>query len=722
MGRPPAVVIVVRYVPQRPKMRGIALTHSYRHGARLDAADTQWHLTSPTPYDSPLTYGGWRQSQALGARIASIIQSREAEPGWHTIHTSNGTVEDEGNGAREQRFHEYHPPRTRRRRHKVVLHSSPFLRCVQTSIAISAGMAQYRGEPKASGHHSHSRSHAMHSGSPHVHAMDDGNSRHLSAIPEPESGCITRRRNRSRGSRKIPQALLRVDPFLGEWLSPEYFDKITPPPESKLMVASAKGELLRQGDPIDMLHIAKRTGTGRANLLWGGGASSTRSYSSDEDTPLNDMTSLSKNMPRLGRTNSNNVGSPSTTLRSSMRLTTRGDRSPNSERSYYVPPTPSYAVSPSQPIPQGYVAHARDACVNVDTQWDSLRPPLEWGNGGEYGEEWSNMHRRFRRGLHEMILWYRSHEPSETLEPISDGSSQSQPISSGSGSQDTESSASAPTCRGSDGSGDDDVDTVLVLVTHGAGCNALIGALTNQPVLLDVGMASLTMAVRKSIDYKRVAPPASSMPKSSSRRRQSSIDLGLAEDYEMKIVASTDHLRPGSPFLAGPKVQLNHPVREKSPYRYERPGFTGGNSSASSTLASDHHDESDGSDSTPTSSRLEGLQRSATTAVHPSGGLWTKPEPKKADTTTGNGTKSSNAPPVAVHGLDGTANKPRLEQVKSDPTNGDLGDKRLTNGDPLNGNQGRSIIPNGLWGAPPQALATERDTGAKRRWTLSQAS
>ena len=722
MGRPPAVVIVVRYVPQRPKMRGIALTHSYRHGARLDAADTQWHLTSPTPYDSPLTYGGWRQSQALGARIASIIQSREAEPGWHTIHTSNGTVEDEGNGAREQRFHEYHPPRTRRRRHKVVLHSSPFLRCVQTSIAISAGMAQYRGEPKASGHHSHSRSHAMHSGSPHVHAMDDGNSRHLSAIPEPESGCITRRRNRSWGSRKIPQALLRVDPFLGEWLSPEYFDKITPPPESKLMVASAKGELLRQGDPIDMLHIAKRTGTGRANLLWGGGASSTRSYSSDEDTPLNDMTSLSKNMPRLGRTNSNNVGSPSTTLRSSMRLTTRGDRSPNSERSYYVPPTPSYAVSPSQPIPQGYVAHARDACVNVDTQWDSLRPPLEWGNGGEYGEEWSNMHRRFRRGLHEMILWYRSHEPSETLEPISDGSSQSQPISGGSGSQDTESSASAPTCRGSDGSGDDDVDTVLVLVTHGAGCNALIGALTNQPVLLDVGMASLTMAVRKSIDYKRVAPPASSMPKSSSRRRQSSIDLGLAEDYEMKIVASTDHLRPGSPFLAGPKVQLNHPVREKSPYRYERPGFTGGNSSASSTLASDHHDESDGSDSTPTSSRLEGLQRSATTAVHPSGGLWTKPEPKKADTTTGNGTKSSNAPLVAVHGLDGTANKPRLEQVKSDPTNGDLGDKRLTNGDPLNGNQGRSIIPNGLWGAPPQALATERDTGAKRRWTLSQAS
>ena len=625
-------------------------------------------------------------------------------------------METEGVGAQKERYHEYHSSRTRRRRHKVVVHSSPFLRCIQTSIAISAGMAQYRGEAKASGHHSHSKSHVMHSGSPRLHAMDDGNSRRLTAIPEPESGGIYRRRNRSRGSRKIPRALLRVDPFLGEWLSPEYFDKITPPPESKLMVASAKGELLRQGDPIDMLHIAKRNVTGRTDLLWGGGASSARSYSSDEDTPLNDMNSLSKNVPRLSRANSNNVGSPLATTRSNMRLTTRGDRSPESERSYYVPLTPSYAVSPSQPIPHGYVAHARDACVNVDYQWDSLRPPLEWGHGGEYGEEWSNMHRRFRRGLHEMILWYRSHEPSETLEPISDGSPQSQTNSSSPGSQDTENSASTP-----DGYEDDDVDTVLVLVTHGAGCNALIGALTNQPVLLDVGMASLTMAVRKSIDYKRVASPASNMPTSPSRRRQSSIDLGLAEDYEMKIIASTDHLRPGSPFLAGPRVQLNQPVREKSPYRYERPGFTGGNISASSTLAGEYHNETDGSDSTPTSSRPGGMQRSATTAVHPSGGLWTKPEPKKTDGATGNGTKSSNAS-VQVHGLDGTVNRARLEQVQSDPSNGDFGDKRLPNGSPVNGNEDRSIIPNGLWGSPPQALATERDAGAKRRWTLSQAS
>ena len=35
---------------------------------------------------------------------------------------------------------------------------------------------------------------------------------------------------------------------------------------------------------------------------------------------------------------------------------------------------------------------------------------------------------------------------------------------------------------------DEDEDLVVIMVTHGAGSNALIGALTNQPVLLDVGI------------------------------------------------------------------------------------------------------------------------------------------------------------------------------------------------------------------------------------------
>ena len=715
MGRPPAVVIVARYdLNQTLEIQQYSLIG--RHGARLDAADTQWHLTSPTPYDPPLTWGGWRQSQALGARIASIIQNREAAASGHTSHAPNGDLGIDRDGVDKERRHGHHSQRGKRRRHKVVVHSSPFLRCVQTSIAISAGMAQYQGASKPTGHQSHPKPHIMHSGSPHLQAMDDRNSPRLSAIPEPEHAGVSRRRNTSRDSRGRSRTLLRVDPFLGEWLSPEYFDKITPPPESKLMVASAKGELLRQADSDDMIHTSNRKASTQG--LWTGGVSaSNKSQSSDEDTPLNDFSSLSKNMPRFGRANSHSVGSlPSS---SSSKLTSRVERSPARESAAYVAPIPSYAVSPSQPIPQGYVAHARDACVKVDSQWDSLRPPLEWGNGGEYGEEWSNMHKRFRHGLHEMIVWYRSHESSETLEPMSDGSPQSQNSQSTQGTQSL------------DASDDDDVDTVLVLVTHGAGCNALIGALTNQPVLIDVGMASLTMAVRKSVDYKRVASPTSEVPPTSpSRRRQWLVDFGISEDYEVKLVSSTEHLRAGSPFLAGPRVKPNVPVRDKSPYRYERPGFSTTPVPISSAMEDGFGSDSDGSTSTPTGNRFGGLQRSAPTAAKSSSGLWSKPEPKKLVDTVNKDTKRPSPRVVqngsgthdSLDGISGKTNGNHLEQVKSDPSNGDHTGRNLANGFHDHAQRERSIAPNGLWGAPPQALATERETGPKRRWTLSQAS
>ena len=624
---------------------------------------------------------------------------------------------------REKR-HGHHSHRGKRRKHKVVVHSSPFLRCVQTSIAISAGMAQYSGTSKPTGNQSHTKPHTMHSGSPHLHAMDDRSSSYLSAIPEPEHAGVTRRRIISRGSQGRSRTLLRVDPFLGEWLSPEYFDKITPPPESKLMVASAKGELLRQADPIDMIHTSSRKASPHG--LWtGGNAANNKPQSSDDDTPLNGFSTLSKNMPRIGRANSHHVGDPPS--QSHLKVTSRVERSPAREFTAYVAPIPSYAVSPSQPIPQGYVAHARNGCVKVDSEWDSLRPPLEWGNGGEYGEEWSNMHKRFRHGLHEMIVWYRSHESSETLEPISDGISRSQ------NSQITEGTQS------SDASDDDDVDTVLVLVTHGAGCNALIGALTNQPVLIDVGMASLTMAVRKSVDYKRVASPKSEVPPTSpSRRRSSLVDFGHAEDYEVKLVSSTEHLRAGSPFLAGPRVIPNVPVRDKSPYRYERPGFSTTPIPISSAMDDGFGSDSDVSASTSTSSRFGGLQRSATTAAKSSSGLWSKPVPKRVADATKEDSKEDmekdtqcSSPNLIQdnsdnhHSLDGisqTANSTHPEHGKSDPPHGEHTGRNLANGFHDHAQQGRSIAPNGLWGAPPQALGTERETGPKRRWTLAHAS
>ena len=603
----------------------------------------------------------------------------------------------------EQQGRGHQALRGKRRRQKVVIHTSPFLRCVQTSVAISAGIAQHQRPANPGSHQTQSRPHVMHSGSPQIRAMDGRSSPYLSAIAEPENF------GRSRQKRDIHRILLRVDAFLGEWLSPEYFDQITPPPESKMMVASSKADLLHHGDPVNMTHTSNRTSSGQGNFPGGWNSRSARdskSQSSDDDTPPEDLSSRSPNPPRSGRAMSNSVGS--LPKRSSMSFTRRAERSPTPGGPIYVPPIPSYAISPSQPIPPGYVSHARDACVKVDSLWDSLRPPLEWGSGGEYGEEWSAMHKRFRKGLHEMISWYRTHDESETLKPIKDDSLESKI----SGSQDTE-----------DYDDDDETDTVLILVTHGAGCNALIGALTSQPVLLDVGMASLTMAVWKNVDYKRVSSPHSkTVSVSPSRRRHSLIELGISEDYEVKLTASTEHLRAGSPFLVGPQLQRtpNVPIREKSPYRYERPGFVNSPHSKFGSNKEAFHLDS------PSSDTFGGLQRSATTVVRSSGGLWSMPVAKHEDKAIECESKypssqvSQNAP-VEAGNLDGVSEP--FEVDRHERLNGSTNSGRASpNGFFDHADQDPSIAPNGLWGAPPQALGTERDKGSKRRWTLSQAS
>ena len=548
----------------------------------------------------------------------------------------------------------------------------------------------------------------MHSGSPHIRAMDGRNPPSLSAIAEPEDSGGSGRKG------KIHRTLLRVDAFLGEWLSPEYFDKITPPPGSKMMVASSKADLLHHGDSVSMTQTSNRSASGQGNFPggWkGGSVTRSRSHISDDETPLADIPSLSQSMPRLGRANSHTVGS--SPRRSDLTLNGGAERIPRPESSTYVPPVPSYAISPSQPIPQGYVSHACDACVKVDNLWDSLRPPLEWGSGGEFGEEWSAMHKRFRKGLHEMISWYRTHDDSETLNPIEDDT----PESSDSGIKDTEDSTD-------DEDEDDETDTVLILVTHGAGCNALIGALTSQPVLLDVGMASLTMAVRKSVSYKRVSSPQSEhTPASPSRRRHSLIDLATSEDYEVKLTASTEHLRAGSPFLAGSQLQRTPslPVREKSPYRYERPGLLTSHHSKYSPTKEDFQLDS------PANANFEGLHRNANTAVpSSSGGLWSMPVPTRPDKSIEHESKypspqADQSRVVKLDDLDGVSRGVKVDQHErlNGLTNSG---QRSSNGILDHADQGHSIARNGLWGAPPQALGTERDTGYKRRWTLSQAS
>ncbi|EME82925.1 uncharacterized protein MYCFIDRAFT_97066, partial [Pseudocercospora fijiensis CIRAD86] len=506
-----------------------------RHGMRLDAADQSWHLSTPTPYDPPLTYGGWNQCKALGVRIASLLDAREKE-------INNAPVENGSSGA--------HAQRRRKRTHKVVIHTSPFLRCLQTSVAIAAGMAQYEAPKEGFGSStsrtSRTPSH-LHSKSPSLHALSGSGSPLLTPISEPKHDLAHQLAKRSLHEHKRHRkAKIRVDAFLGEWLNPQYFDQITPPPPSAMMVAAAKAELM-QNDNIDLFTpSATLSNKSSNNSLW------TRPNTSREST-LDDWSnitdSLRASVGRKSRSNSiDSVGSNDSnhSPRSSGRkspfrpghvLQPLTSTIPKPEFSVYHPPMPSYALSNSEQIPRGYVAHARNATTNVDYHWDSSRAPLHWGGGGEFGEEWSSMHKRFRRGFNKAIEWYSQHGADDRGEDALGFDQAERP-------------------HIYHGHEDEDEDLVLIMVTHGAGCNALIGALTNQPVLLDVGMASLTMAVRKdnapplqlplgspALTPDPTADPAA-MPVGHPRR--SSLDIGLSAIYEMKLVASSEHLRAGA--------------------------------------------------------------------------------------------------------------------------------------------------------------------------------
>ncbi|KAH7385082.1 hypothetical protein BKA64DRAFT_157247 [Cadophora sp. MPI-SDFR-AT-0126] len=639
MGWPPAVVIVVR------------------HGARLDAADKQWHLTSPTPYDPPLTYGGWTQSRALGARIASILRSRE---------TDDEVLGDGQNGV------------ARKRRHKVVIHTSPFLRCVQTSIAISAGLAQNPGHT----HHHHKpptsplvKATQIQS-SPRMRPTLATASPSLAPIPEPVVSRLNGKFNEQPDN--IKKATLRVDAFLGEWLSPDYFEHITPPPSSVMMVAGAKADLLRKEDYSSLSHV-REPATASVGFPGGWGSPVVVAEKKEDDGALSTLSTLGQSLPRRDRTSSlSSVGSSGS--RQSHRSTTNLPTA--AEHGVYQPPIPAYAISGSDPIPAGYTAHARDACVDVDYQWDSMREPQNWGNGGEYGEEWSSMHKRFRKGLQQLVGWYSNIDDPSKLLTKSGNTSHLRP--------NTE-----------DSSEDEDTDLVIILVTHGAGCNALIGALTNQPVLLDVGMASLTMAVRKPT-------PANSPATTPAHSRASSRTVLISDQYDVKLVANTEHLRSTSstpstsrsPSLAGLPA-----FRESFRERY----ISNSGSLDGSTFARNRP--------VPTSGNFGSIRRTASIAGsgprsytpvrQTSIGLWSAPQPEEEAAE-----EEPEDDMILNFGDDSGAVKPaekdeaisveeEIEVEKDDDDVAPLG---------------------GLWGSPrPPGYAEKiREIAPKRRWTVSE--
>ena len=511
----------------------------------------------------------------------------------------------------------------------------------------------------------------------------------LSAIPEPDEDEAQSSHETHGNSQKIKKTHLRVDAFLGEWLSPDYFDLITPPPGSVMMVAGAKADLLRGGEVLDPSYDASSMSASYGNFPggWGGPTRGTITPSDDEG-PLSDFSRVGQALPMRTRSDSHS-STASFDSRVSHRL---GLQTDFLNHGGYVPPAPTYTIASSDPIPVGYVQHARDSCVEVDYQWDSMRPPQEWGTGGDYGEEWSSMHKRFRRGLQSMIQWYRNYPTSKHTSDVHDEPS------------DKEDSS------------DDDVetDTVLILVTHGAGCNALIGALTSQPVLMDVGMASLTMAVRKDLRI-RASSPAS--PSKSRSRRRSSVDLGVAEDYDVRLTASTEHLRAGAnPFSVAQLLSPKVTSPQGSTFRNRLPSTASNSSSLSSSVHMDG-DLSLGEPARPMMSATSNgmLHRSmSTTSSHSKSGLWSKPIPKPPEAKVDSPLADKEGMQDGVPTTNGKSQLAENRKIRSSIEDDGVG--------PLHGSPPLGSPHHGLWGAVPGASPGERDRGLKRRWTVNEHS
>lgn len=399
------------------------------------------------------------------------------------------------------------------------------------------------------------------------------------------------------------------------------------------MVAAAKTELVRRGEDILVDTAGGRSATGYFPGGWG-----------SVSTPVSPETEKSPKMTAMASVQSNRIRAASYDTVTNPRakgVLTRINTNLSHVHAGYAPPTPGYAICPSDPIPSGYVAHARDACLRVDYQWDSMRNP-NWGDGGAYGEEWSTMHGRFRRGLMNMVDWYGDHDP---------------PSECNGASEEAEDEADA------------DTDTVLIIITHGAGCNALIGALTGEPVLVDVGTASLTMAVRKETDAER---------------SQSSDDL--SQEYALKLVASADHLRPGAnpsdiSSLASPKPLSSPSSIPSYRHRITRPSLTKGPFIVGPTTPSN---------STP---REWSLSRPST-APRVSSGLWGQD----------GGADSGDE---IVPNFDGPGSASLTsggQRPREDLTARDIPQ--------------RTLSQRGLWGSAP--LNKDREAGVKRRWTVTE--
>jgi hypothetical protein len=469
-----------------------------------------------------------------------------------------------------------------------------------------------------------------------------------------------------------------------------------------MMVAGAKADLLRTGDYNDLTTQSERKISAGFPGGWGSAAD-------NSEDPLRTLPSMGHALPRRERANSHSsTGSSSSRSGGAKPHKTKTGAAPDTGA--YIPLIPTYAISPSDPIPRGYVEHARDACVEVDYQWDSMREPQNWGSGGEYGEEWGAMHKRYRTAIQKMLSWYRDHGAENPTQkaPPQEGTTDAQP----------------------DSEHESDPEIVLILVSHGAGCNAIIGGLTDRTVLLDVGMASLTMAVRK--DAAAAATHSSSVEAHNGDaitdpraflRRKSSVTIPVSDDYEIKLMASTDHLRStGNPLHPPPLTTSQSftagagPSSPSSSHRYRAAArnnsmdelFTIGeprHTTTSTAIGSIRRTTSQRS-SSPLAPRQSPL---GTSPVAPSSftGLWNRPAASDTTTEDEDGHDGLGDDMVLNFGDAPAAERPRAEHLLQPPS----------------ASTPRADSHRGLWGS--SAVAEERKDRddplmPKRRWTVHE--
>ncbi|KAF2675188.1 hypothetical protein BT63DRAFT_409294 [Microthyrium microscopicum] len=468
-----------------------------RHGARLDEVRRQPQEEFEYFEDSPLTMGGWIQAQTTGYRIASML----LDPSLN----SDGRVK------------------------RIFIHSSPFLRCIQTTIGIAAGISGFAPSIEVKSNLP-----------PHTESS--------SSDFEPEP---------------LPflQPVVRIEPWLGEWMTKNYFR--VNPEDSKVDAPDPKEVFqyaftIMGGMGIDYLPNCDEgdylppTDPARAPIskeLLQDAFEAMASEDAAQEVRLN------------GRRNSHPPLPLSDLINGGAYDLQTGIYQNHSEYSPY----------PTDQIPAGVIAHARDACLAFDSEWKGL------GEGGHLDESWEVFTNRISTGFESLISWYLRNPLDTAEENISQ--SQDAPIYKISthdtdidmdipdldpfdldpqdydmaksimsehlaqekerrdidhwlsllSNLDTADTALSATDYTALQSAKTDYELIVICVTHNGGCNAFQFSCSQRPVLNDFPQASLTLAYSsQELDAEQGKP--------------------LLPQYKIALTGNADHLRRKSVF------------------------------------------------------------------------------------------------------------------------------------------------------------------------------